>query len=297
MIRLLTQKCRPAKPLHLAFYIKSLANCGKLTVLAGALLLSSCATNPYSKTNKLYKANAKAMAKQLQAPLDKPYQPNAGMDPAVEDWVGSYHFNLRKPTYIMIHHTAQNNLAQTIRTFTVDQSQVSSHYVIGRDGTVVQMVNDYLRAWHAGAGKWATITDLNAVTIGIELDNNGFEPFPEEQINSLMVLLDTLKKRHRIPTANFLAHSDTAPTRKQDPSALFPWKKLAENGFGIWPDEQLVTPPDTFNPYDALRIIGYDLTNLEAAVVAFKRRYIQHELSPQLTLETLQVLYNLYHKY
>jgi N-acetylmuramoyl-L-alanine amidase len=281
----------------LAFYIKSLANCGKLTVLAGALLLSSCATNPYSKTNKLYKANAKAMAKQLQAPLDKPYQPNTGMDPAVEDWVGSYHFNLRKPTYIMIHHTAQNSLAQTIRTFTVDQSQVSSHYVIGRDGTVVQMVNDYLRAWHAGAGKWATITDLNAVTIGIELDNNGFEPFPEEQINSLMVLLDTLKKRHRIPTANFLAHSDTAPTRKQDPSALFPWKKLAENGFGIWPDEQLVTPPDTFNPYDALRIIGYDLTNLEAAVVAFKRRYIQHELSPQLTLETLQVLYNLYHKY
>lgn len=290
-------KCRPAKPSHLAFYIKSLVNYGNFALITSVLLFSSCATNPYSKTNKLYKANAKVMAKQLQAPLDKPYQPNDGMNTAVEDWVGSYHFNLRKPTHIMIHHTAQNSLAQTIRTFTVDQSQVSSHYVIGRDGTVVQMVNDYMRAWHAGAGKWGTITDLNAVTIGIELDNNGFEPFPEEQINSLMVLLDTLKKRHRIPTANFLAHSDTAPTRKQDPSALFPWKKLAENGFGIWPDEQLVTPPDTFNPYDALRIIGYDLTNLDAAIVAFKRRYIQHDLSPQLTLETLQVLYNLYHKY
>jgi N-acetylmuramoyl-L-alanine amidase len=281
----------------LASSIKSLGKHGILCLLAGSFIFTACSTNPYSKTNKLYKANAKAMAKQLQAPLDKPYQPNEGLEPVVEDWVGSYHFNLRKPTHVMIHHTAQNSIEQTINTFTVSPAKVSSHYVIGREGTVVQMVNDYLRGWHAGAGKWGSITDLNAVTIGIELDNNGFEPFPEEQINSLIVLLDTLKNRHRIPTMNFLAHSDTAPTRKQDPSAYFPWKKLAEHGFGIWPDDELVSPPDDFNPYDALRIIGYDLTNLNAAIIAFKRRYVQHDLSPQLTLETLQKLYNLYQKH
>lgn len=269
-----------------------------LWVAAFAILIctAACSTNPYRKTNKLYKANAKEMAKTLREPLDRPYQPNAGQEPALEDWAGAIHFNLRKPNYVMIHHTAQNSLEQTLRTFTVPHAQVSSHYVIGRDGTVVQMVNDYLRSWHAGAGKWGSLTDLNSVTIGIELDNNGSEPFPDEQINSLIVLLDTLKQRHRIPTANFLAHSDTAPTRKQDPSALFPWEKLAGHGFGLWPDEEMVNPPDSFNPYDALRIIGYDISNLQAAIVAFKRRYIQHDLSPQLTVEDLQVLYNLYLK-
>lgn len=237
------------------------------------------------------------MARTIAEPLPAPTRPASDQEPALEDWAGAIHFNLRRPNYVMIHHTAQNSLDQTLRTFTVPHAQVSSHYVIGRDGTLVQMVNDNLRSWHAGAGKWGSITDLNSVTIGIELDNNGREPFAEEQINSLIVLLDTLKTKYRIPTANFLAHSDTAPTRKQDPSALFPWEKLAEHGFGFWPDEELVNPPDNFNPYDAMRIIGYDLSNPEAAIVAFKRRYIRTDLMPQFTVTDLQVLYNIYQKF
>src|SRR5690606_14779437 len=106
------------------------------------------------------------------------------------DWAGAIHYDLRKPNFVIIHHTSQHSVAQTIRTFQLEHTQVSAHYVIGKDGRVIQMLNDYERAWHAGRSKWGSITDLNSVSIGVELDNNGEEPFPQEQINSLLILLD-----------------------------------------------------------------------------------------------------------
>jgi N-acetylmuramoyl-L-alanine amidase len=109
-------------------------------------------------------------------------------------------------------------------------------------------------------------------------------------------LLDTLKTNYGIPAANFIGHSDIAPTRKQDPSVYFPWKILAENGFGIWYDEFLTDPPENFDPAMALRIIGYDTRNLPAAIVAFKRHYIQSDLNTELTPLDLRVLYNLFLK-
>ena len=96
---------------------------------------------------------------------------------------------------MIIHHTAQNSCLQTLRTFTLPRTQVSAHYVICKDGTVYQMLNDYLRAWHAGVSKWGNVSDINSASIGIELDNNGFEPFTEPQMQNLLVVLDTLKKR------------------------------------------------------------------------------------------------------
>ena len=169
--------------------------------------------------------------------------------------------------------------------------------MIGREGEVYQMLNDYVRGWHAGAGKWGSVTDLNSISLGIELDNNGSEPFSEPQLYSLLNLLDTLKRKYNIPAANFIAHSDIAPGRKVDPSALFPWKRLAERGFGLWPDELLTTPPEHFNPLDALRIIGYDTRNPEAAIRAFKLHYIQNDSSATLTDHDLSVLYNLYRQH
>ncbi|WP_436833527.1 N-acetylmuramoyl-L-alanine amidase [Parapedobacter sp. DT-150] len=273
-----------------------------------ALALSACRTNRYAETNKLYKQQVKALAEEIQAPL--PYATprltatvdTAGIavvtaEPQTKQdahWVGAIHFNLRKPNYVVIHHTAQDSLEQTLRTFTVPHSEVSAHYVIGDDGEVYQMLNDYVRGWHAGAGKWGSLTDLNSISLGIELDNNGSEPFSEPQIHALLTLLDTLKTKYNIPAANFIAHSDIAPTRKVDPSALFPWKRLAERGFGLWPDETLDTPPEDFNPIDALRIIGYDTSNREAVIKAFKLHYIQQDVSPQLTDHDLRVLYSLY---
>lgn len=258
-----------------------------LTTLLIVSLFSSCATNPYAATNKIYKTQSKELAKTIR---QLPVQPSAA------EWVGTTNFGLRKPNYVIIHHTAQNSTAQTLKTFTLPRTQVSAHYVIGRDGKVYHMLNDYLRAWHGGASKWGNATDINSSSIGIELDNNGFETFAEPQLASLLVVLAELKKNHSIPVANFLGHSDIAPGRKVDPNANFPWKRLAENGYGLWPDAVLDSVPENFNLPTALRIIGYDIKNLDAAIHSFKLHFIQTDKKPYLSEYDKQVLYNLYKK-
>jgi len=212
------------------------------------------------------------------------------------EWISTVNFNLRKPNFIIIHHTAQDSLAQTLKTFTITKSQVSAHYVIADDGRVVQMVNDYLRAWHGGNATWGKNSDINSASIGIELDNNGIKPFSDKQIISLLALLTKLKKDYNIPTQNIIGHSDIAPTRKKDPSALFPWKLLAINGFGIWPDEVLEPAVTDFNAEQALRIIGYNTKNLPAAILAFKLHYIQSEVDTVLDEKTINTIYNIYKK-
>jgi len=277
-----------------------------LLILGCILMLfaGSCASkkNKYAETNKIHTKHVEEAVDAIQKPLP-PQMPSPEVFVADIkgkrgdlDWVGTVNFDMRRPSFVIIHHTAQESLEQTIRTFTLEHTQASSHYVIGRDGKTVQMLNDYLRSWHAGASRWGKITDMNSQSIGIELDNNGREPFSNVQINSLLRLLDTLKANYRIPTENFIGHADIAPTRKQDPSALFPWKLLAEKGFGIWYDDYLSAPPIDFNPGLALQIIGYDTRNMSAAIVAFKRHYIQSDISPELTDFDLQVLYNIFLK-
>jgi len=214
------------------------------------------------------------------------------------EFTPAMHYDLRRPNYVIIHHTAQNSIAQTIRTFQVPHSKVSAHYVIGRDGRIVQMLNDYDRAWHAGKSKWGSVTDINSSSIGIELDNNGRESFPDVQINALLSLLDTLKTKYYIPQLNFIGHADIAPSRKDDPNITFPWKKLADRGFGIWYNEDnLVTPPSNFNPIDALKIMGYDMRTPDSAIQAFKRKFIVKEVNSVLTDYDKKVLYELYRRY
>lgn len=216
--------------------------------IAAASSLAACAVqNPYATTNKSYKAQVKAYAEALRATP----APTPGGDSLLmgKYWVGTTNFNLRKPNYVIIHHTAQDSTAQTLKTFTLPSTQVSAHYVIGRDGRVYHMLNDYLRAWHGGVAKWGNNTDINSSSIGIELDNNGTEPFDEPQIASLLQVLARLKKAYNIPAANFIGHADIAPSRKNDPSALFPWKRLAGAGFGLWYDAGPL--PSPFGPDSA----------------------------------------------
>lgn len=243
----------------------------KLTLLATVVSFSACAPNPYKATNKVYRHQSKHWADVLKEPPGD--IPVAAVAPPV--WVGTTNFNLRKPNFVIIHHTAQNSCEQTLRTFTLTRTQVSAHYVICRNGTVHHMLNDYLRAWHGGVAKWGSLTDINSSSIGIELDNNGHEPFDSAQINSLLVVLDTLKRRYNIPAANFIGHGDIAPRRKVDPSAMFPWNRLAEKGFGLWyGDTALVSVPENFNTLQGLRLVGYDLQDTTAAIQAFKRHFI-----------------------
>ncbi|RYJ51569.1 N-acetylmuramoyl-L-alanine amidase [Flavobacterium petrolei] len=289
-----------------------------------AVVITSCATNPHKKSEKIYDSKLKTLketiskkesqplpiiprviinvdtlyTKQLHTYKDTIFK--MGSTPLENgintEWIGTVNFNLRKPNFIIIHHTAQDSLQQTIKTFTKIEAQVSSHYVISDDGKVVQMLNDYLRAWHAGNGSWGKNTDINSTSIGIELDNNGTELFSEAQINSLLALLTKLKKDYNIPAQNIIGHADIAPTRKKDPSALFPWKILAEKGFGIWPDEYLETAPADFNVEQGLRIIGYDTKNLPAAIMAFKLHFIQTEVNDLLDEKTINTIYSIYKK-
>ena len=260
-------------------------------ILFVSLLLINCNSNPYRATNRSYKKQAKQLAKLLrQVP---------GNDSIVTgSWVGTTNFNLRKPDFVIIHHTAQNSCDQTLKTFTTVRTKVSAHYVICKDGTIHHMLNDYLRAWHGGIAKWGNNIDINSSSIGIEIDNDGFEPFTEQQIASLIKLLGALKKNYNIPTANFIGHADIAPTRKNDPNVNFPWKQLADSGYGYWwNDTTNVVVPEGFRPMDALRIVGYNVKDSAAVIQTFKRKYEQIDKSDTLDSASIKILYTLYRKY
>jgi N-acetylmuramoyl-L-alanine amidase len=260
-------------------------------IIVYVLIAGSCSTKPYTITNKSYKKQAKAYAKLLsQSPvrdsvINAPY------------WIGATNFNLRSPNFVILHHTAQENCDQTIKTFTTVKSKVSAHYVICKDGTIHHMLNDYLRAWQAGISKWGNATDINSLSIGIEIDNNGFEPFSEPQISSLLGLLDRLKKAYNIPVANFIGHADVAPGRKVDPNKYFPWQKLAQNGFGLWYDTTGVQLPADFSAMQALRIIGYDIKKPEAAILSFKLHFVPQDSIAVINDNDKKILADLMKKY
>lgn len=256
-------------------------------------LVWGCSQGKYTATNKSYKKQVKEFARLLK---EYPVRDSAGLDYA-RDWVGTTNLSMRRPNFVIIHHTAQNTCDQTLQTFTQTKNPVSAHYVICRDGKVYHMLNDLLRAHHAGVSKWGNTTDLNSCSIGIELDNNGFEPFSDAQISSLLTLLERLKKAYSIPAPNFIGHGDVAPTRKNDPNWRFPWKLLNEKGFGLWwGDTSKVQVPPNFNYLDAIHIVGYDIKDTSAAIIGFKRHFLQ-DTTKRMTPAAMKVLYALYRKY
>lgn len=195
---------------------------------------------------------------------------------------------------IVIHHTEEDSVQESLDTLRTRNSQgpVSAHYLIGRDGKRYQLVADNERAWHAGAGSWRGITDINSISIGIELDNNGLAPFPGTQIDSLLVLLEDLCKRHRIARDQIIGHADLAPARKVDPSREFPWKRLADAGFGLWPGNLDADVPHGFDPWLALRLVGYSLDDRPATVRAFHLHFRGME-GTDLDDEDLRILFAL----
>jgi N-acetylmuramoyl-L-alanine amidase len=270
-----------------------------LLLAASAIALSACSPKiqpPYAAKNKLYHTQNDSLVDVITREQPAMLVDSAG-GAIPSEWVGTVNFNLRKPNYVIIHYTAQDSVKQTLSTFTLVKPQVSAHYVVSKDGKVYHMLNDYLRAWHAGISKWGSITDMNSCSIGIEIDNNGHEPFNDVQVKSLLALLAQLKKTYNIPQANFIGHQDIAPLRKPDPGPLFPWKLLAQKGFGFWREELLELPPDNFDYATALKLIGYDISNLPVAIVAFKRHFVQTDETPVMTQLDLNILYNVYRKY
>ena len=210
------------------------------------------------------------------------------------EWVPSDNFDARRAQVIVLHYTEQDSVAQSLRTLRTRNSggRVSSHYLVGDDGRIYQLVADDHRAWHAGAGSWGTINELNSASIGIEIDNDGAEPFTEPQVAALLRLLEDLTARHRIPKHAVIGHSDLAPGRKIDPGPRFPWKRLHDAGFGIWPDPAAPPPPPDFDPVQALRLVGYPVDRLEATIQSYRMRF-RGDNGTTLDDEDLRILHAL----
>ena len=206
-------------------------------------------------------------------------------------WRPSPNFDQRRPNYVILHQTSNDNAATALATLTDPQRRVSAHYLIGRDGALMQLVDEASRAWHAGESWWGGNTDLNSASIGIELDNTGDEVFAEAQIVALLGLLGELRTRHRIPPANVLAHGDIAPTRKVDPGRLFPWQRLARHGFGLWCETPPPAAPSGFDPMLGLQALGYDIVAPTAARQAFRRHFTGIEADADLAPGEQALLY------
>lgn len=209
-------------------------------------------------------------------------------------WSPSGNFDERKPRLIILHATEMDSAESALRVLKSrnPSGRVSAHYLISDDGKIIQLVEDSKRAWHAGAGRWQRMNDINSLSIGIELDNDGIEPFTEYQIAALITLLTDLTQRYGIPVKAVIGHADMAPTRKKDPGAQFPWRQLADAGFGQWYGESLAEPPTDFNAELALQAIGYDTRDLPAAVAAYRRHFRGVEQGG-LDSQDLKILYDL----
>lgn len=151
------------------------------------------------------------------------------------EWAASPNYNSRRSSpvsLVVVHHTVIPTLEETVSHFQNPASQVSSHYVLGKDGRLVQMVKEEDRAWHAGVSSWKGREDCNTYSIGIEVVNNGdgSDPFTEMQYSVLRDIVGMLVSRYGIARDMVVGHRDIAlpPGRKVDPAANFDWSRLSE---------------------------------------------------------------------
>ena len=186
-----------------------------------------------------------------------------------------------KPSLIVLHYTGMETEGQALERLTNEDSKVSAQYTIGEDGSVYVHVDEERRAWHAGHSFWQGETDINAHSIGIEIVNPGHEwgyrPFTGAQMKILIPLCREIMQRWNIEPENILAHSDVAPSRKQDPGEYFPWHELATHGIGVWPDpsDEDAVKAAAINIERALHDCGYDpRVKLREKIAAFQRHFV-----------------------
>ncbi len=160
--------------------------------------------------------------------------------------------------YVIIHFTAMDSADEACDRLCDPEFEVSAHYLIGKDGSVVAMVDEADRAWHAGASFWHGITDMNSGSIGIELDNNGCRPFEDPQYNALIDLLRGICARHDIPSTHILGHQDIAAGRKFDPGPWFDWTRLDAAGVSAPPKGKGKFPHDEEGFRALASSAGYD---------------------------------------
>ena len=211
--------------------------------------------------------------------------------------------------FLIFHYTGMRKESDAINRLTNIQSEVSSHYLIQRNGTINVIVPDLYVAWHAGKSFWKGFKSLNKNSIGIEISNPGHEHkylnFSKKQIKSILYLSKSLMKKYKIQSSNILGHSDIAPYRKKDPGEKFPWKYLAKFGIGEWHSlsnkilkknrmkKTHINEEKIF--YKNLFKIGYSkkVLNKKTLVKVFQRRYRQDLINGKIDQECLLISKNL----
>ncbi|WP_354004027.1 N-acetylmuramoyl-L-alanine amidase [Pseudotabrizicola algicola] len=192
------------------------------------------------------------------------------------------------PSLVVIHYTAMESCAAARARLCDPQAEVSAHWLISRHGEAEALVDEAHRAWHAGAGAWAGLGDVNSHSIGIELDNRGAEPFAAPQMRALEGLLADIMARWSIPPHRVIGHSDMAPARKSDPGPRFDWQGLARQGLSVWPE----TAPDLSGDVSApdfvasARRFGYPDHPSEILLRAFRLRFRPGASGPLTAVET-----------
>lgn len=235
----------------------------------------------------------------------------------------SPNFNHRREALdmLVLHYTGMESADVAEARLCDPAAEVSAHYVVREDGTVVQMVAEDKRAWHAGVSAWQGEGDLNSRSIGIEIVNGGHDfpltggalpPFPNVQIAAVISLCRAILARRAIPQTRIVGHSDIAPARKRDPGEHFPWKTLSQAGIGLWPDPAPGLDGRTVRGAGLshgerstsvermqamLLSIGYDLSVTgayddltEAVVTAFQRRWRPEQVTGQADLSCLAMV-------
>ena len=198
---------------------------------------------------------------------------------------------------LILHYTGMRTAAEAVERLCSPEAQVSAHYLIDEDGTVLRLVAEERRAWHAGLSFWAGRRDVNSASIGIELVNPGHEfgyrPFAEPQMAALEQLGRDILARHPIPPRHVLAHSDVAPRRRSDPGELFDWRRLAQAGVGLWPETAAAPAATIAEAQRLLAAIGYETARTgllddetRPAVVAFQRHFRPARCDGALDRET-----------
>ena len=170
-----------------------------------------------------------------------------------------------RPRLVVIHYTAMACTEDALARLCTPEFEVSAHYLVDETGCVIRLVDEEMRAWHAGAGEWAGQQDVNSRSIGIEVANVGDRPFTANQMDALESLLSDVLDRWAIGPAGVIGHSDLAPGRKIDPGIRFDWRRLALTGLSVWPEPGFECEPDASLFASAAGRFGYPEPGPDAA--------------------------------
>jgi len=215
---------------------------------------------------------------------------------------------------LLMHYTGMENSAKACDWLCRAESQVSCHYLVDEQGEITQMVDETMRAWHAGVSSWHGEIDINSLSIGIEIQNPGhglgYQPFPMKQMEAVAALSNDILTRHEIKPHNVLAHSDVAPGRKIDPGEKFDWRFLHEKGVGHYVEPEPLSGGSFLQEGDGgdpvlalqamLKLYGYGLEasgtfdqRTRAVVEAFQRHFRQFQVDGIADASTVATLHRL----